>query len=130
MKMGGLYPLANPPPADHRRYGHLFQNRCKSIVCQDDLVKKNLRVSGQRINIAALAQLTCNNYNISPGELRSGSRRRDLTKARGSISWIAVRELGYSGADVARYLGVADSCVTRFDASRQNPDVDDLITKR
>ena len=104
----------NPPPADHRRYGHLFQNQYKSIVCQedrylkelvryihlnlsraglvrslggwsevltlrgrgekqrsdqrilgdsefvqdvisglDDLVKKNLRLSGQRINIAA-----------------------------------------------------------------------------
>jgi hypothetical protein len=44
-------------------------------------------------------------YNISLGELCSGSRRRDAAEARGSISWIAaVRELGYSGADVARYL--------------------------
>ena len=47
----------------------------------------------------------------------------------GSISWIAVRELGYSGADVARYLGVTNSCVTRFVASGQKPDVDDLIKK-
>ena len=43
---------------------------------------------------------------ISLGELCSGGRRRDVAKARVSISWIAVRELGYSGADVARYLGV------------------------
>ena len=70
-----------------------------------------------------------NHYNISPVELRSGSRRRDVTRARGSISWIAVRELGYSGADVARYLGVTNSCVTRFVASGQKPDVDDLIKK-
>jgi hypothetical protein len=70
-----------------------------------------------------------NHYNISPGELRSGSRRREVTRARGSISWIAVRELGYSGADVARYLGVTNSCVTRFVASGQKPDVDNLITK-
>jgi predicted transcriptional regulator len=48
-------------------------------------------------------------------------------EARGSISWIAVRELGYSGADVARYLGVTNSCVTRFVASGKKPDVDDLI---
>ena len=73
---------------------------------EDDLVKKNLRLSGQRINIDALAQQVCKKYNISLGELRSGSRRRDVSKARGSISWIAVRELGYSGANVARYLGV------------------------
>jgi predicted transcriptional regulator len=51
----------------------------------------------------------------------------DVAKARGSISWIAVRELGYSGADVARYLGVANSCVTRFVASELKLDVDDLI---
>jgi hypothetical protein len=58
-----------------------------------------------------LAQLVCKKQNISLGELRSGSRRRDVTKTRGSISWIAVRELGYSGADVARYFGVTNSCV-------------------
>jgi hypothetical protein len=69
-------------------------------------------------------------YYISLGELCSGSRRRDAAKARGSISWIAaVRELGYSGADVARYLGVTNSCVTRFVASGQKPDADDLIKK-
>ena len=38
-------------------------------------------------------------------------------------------ELGYSGGDVARYLRVTNSCVTRFVASGQKPDVDDLITK-
>ncbi len=80
----------------------------------DDLVKKNLRLSGQRIDINAVAQQVCRKYNISLGELRSGSRRRDVTRARGSISWIAVRELGYSGADVARYLGVTNSCVVRI----------------
>jgi len=30
----------------------------------DDLVKENLRLSGQRINIAALAQQVCKKYNI------------------------------------------------------------------
>jgi hypothetical protein len=53
--------------------------------------------------------------------------RRNAAKARGSISWIAVRELGYSGADAARYLGVTTSCVTRFVASGQKPEVNDLI---
>jgi predicted transcriptional regulator len=52
-----------------------------------------------------------------------------LTKIVIAASWIAVRELGYSGADVARYLGVTNSCVTRFVASGQRPDVDDLIKK-
>ncbi len=41
----------------------------------------------------------------------------------------AIRELGYSGADVARYLGVVNICVTRFVASGKKPDIDDLIVK-
>jgi len=53
--------------------------------------------------------------------------RRVGVEARGSISWIAVRELGYSGADVARYLGITNSCVTRLVASGKKPDVDDFI---
>jgi len=65
--------------------------------------------------------------NISLGELLSGGRRRIVVEARDSISWIAVKELGYSGADVARYLGVTNSCVTRIIASGKKPDVDDLV---
>jgi len=74
-----------------------------------------------------LTQQVCKKYNISLNECRSGSRRRDAVEARGSISWSAVRELGYCGADVARYLGVTNSCVTRFVASGKMPDLDDLI---
>ena len=95
----------------------------------DGLVKKNLRLSGQRIDMEALAQQVCRKYDISLTELCSGSRRRVIVEARGIVSWIAVRELGYSGADVARYLGVTNSCVTRFVASGKKPDVDDLIGK-
>jgi hypothetical protein len=39
----------------------------------------------------------------------------------------AVRKLGYSGADVARYSGVTNSCVTRFVASGKKLDIDDFI---
>jgi len=95
----------------------------------DGLVKKNLMLSGQRIDIKALTQQVCRKYDVSLAELRSGSRRRVIVEARGAVSWIAVRELGYSGADVARYLGVTNSCVTRFIASGKKPDVDDLILK-
>jgi len=39
------------------------------------------------------------------------------------------RELGYSGAEVARYLGVTNSCVTRFAAAGKKPDIEDPIRK-
>lgn len=95
----------------------------------DDLVKRNLRLSGGRIDIGELAEKVCERYDISMGELRSGSRRHGVAEARGVMSWTAVRELGYSGAEVARYLGVTNSCVTRFVASGRRADLEDLIQK-
>ena len=52
----------------------------------DHLVKENQRLSGRQVDIAALAQQVCRKYNICLGELRSGSRRRAVVEARGSIS--------------------------------------------
>jgi len=40
----------------------------------DDLVKKNLRLSGRRMDIKALAEKVSDRYNVSVGELRSGGR--------------------------------------------------------
>lgn len=36
-----------------------------------------------------------------------------FVKGRQALSWLAVRELGYSGVEVARWPGVTNSCVTR-----------------
>jgi len=84
------------------------------ILGLDDLVKKNLRLTGQRNDIKAFAEKVPERYNISMGELRSGARRRAVVNVRRALSRIGVRELGYSGADVARYLSVTNSCVTRI----------------
>ncbi len=68
-----------------------------------------------------------NKNKISLTELCSGSRRHEIVKARRIVSWAAVRELGYSGAEVARYLGVTNSCVTRFLSSGGKPNMDGII---
>ena len=34
----------------HGRHGHLFQNRYKSILCEEEIYLKDLRESGQRVN--------------------------------------------------------------------------------
>jgi len=94
------------------------------ISSLDDRIKKNLRLSGQRIDIQTLAKKVSKKYSVSIGELRSGGRRRAVVKARCTISWIGVRELGYSGADVARYLGVTTSCVTRLISTERKQDID------
>lgn len=45
-------------------------------------VKKNLRLSGRRIDTKSLAGKVSERYNVFNGELRSGGRRRAIVKAR------------------------------------------------
>ena len=52
-------------------------------------------------------------------ELKSGSRRQLALRTREEFSQMAVKGFGYSGAEVARYLGVTGSCVTRIVAERE-----------
>jgi putative transposase len=92
----------------------------------DDIVKKNLRLSGQRIDIKVLAERVSESYDVSIGELRSGGRRRAVVQARLAMSWLGVRGLGYSGADVARYLGVTNSCVTRMISTGKERDIKNI----
>jgi hypothetical protein len=110
-------------PHDHRILGDGdFVQEVTSGL--EDLVKQNLRLSGRRMDIGGLADRVSQEYNISVGELCSGSRRQNVVQARAVLSWIGVRELGYSGAEVARYLGVTNSCVTRIVASDTEPPVE------
>jgi len=78
--------------------------------------------------ISGLANQVCRKYNNSLGELCFGSCSQLVVGTGGSLSWIAVREFGYSGADVARYYVCGKNfCATLFVASRIKPDIDDLI---
>ena len=79
----------------------------------DDLIQRNQKSRGQTPALETLAEQIGSKYGLLPGELTSGSRRRESVRARAEIARGAVRELGYSGADVARYLGVTTSCINR-----------------
>ena len=105
--------------------GSDFVQEIKSDL--DDMIKRNLRVSGQRIDLEELCSSVCKKKGVSLAELLSGSRRQKLVNARKTVSWIAVNELGYSGAEVARHLGVTNSCVTRFISSGNKPDTEDIM---
>ena len=79
----------------------------------DDFAKGNLRIPRPSKDLSALAQKVCDLNKVTLEELRSGSRRLAVVKARGELSQAGVQLLGFSGAEIARYLGVTNSCVTR-----------------
>ncbi len=64
----------------------------------------------------------CENRGATVEELRSGSWRDLISKAREEFVQVAVKGLGFSGAEVARYIGVTGSCVTRIAARRELPE--------
>jgi REP element-mobilizing transposase RayT len=85
----------------------------------DEVGKANLRLNRVRMNLSLLAEQVCENWGATIEELRSGSRRHVISKAREEFVQVAVKKLGFSGAEVARYIGVAASCVTRIAAGRE-----------
>jgi putative transposase len=85
--------------------------------------KETLRLSLQISSLAILAEKIARGEGLDKEELRSGSRKRTITMARRLFSQIAVKKMGYSGAEVARFLGVTTSAVNRLAATDEMPDV-------
>jgi REP element-mobilizing transposase RayT len=115
----------------HRRHGHLFQNRYKSIIVQEDTYFKELvryihlnpLRAGMVDSLANLdrkkaasrmIQSCCKEADINGQALLGGSRNRPVSKVRRELSHKLTKELGLSYAETARQLGVSTSAVSRI----------------
>ncbi len=83
--------------------------------------EETLRLRRKIVGLAALMKRIVSGEGLEERELRSGDRGRRVVKARGLFCQLAVRRMGYSGAEVARYLGVTTSAVNRLAVSEENP---------
>jgi REP element-mobilizing transposase RayT len=75
--------------------------------------RQTLRLPRTVAELGMLARRVASREGVTETELRSGSRRQRASKARRSFCRAAVTELGISGAEVARFLGVTTSAVNR-----------------
>ena len=64
-------------------------------------------------SIEDIIQEECRKRRVSEQELRKGSRRNRVSEARAAIAYRGKEELGISGAEIARYLGVNTSTINR-----------------
>jgi len=80
----------------HGRYCHLFQNRYKSIVCEEDPYFMEL----------------VRYIHLNP--LRAGSRKQPLPKIRKQLSAKFVGEYGLLLAETARQLGISTSAIAQI----------------
>ncbi len=52
----------------------------------------------------------------------SGVRKREVVRARKPLSRVAVLRMGYSGAEVSHFLGLATSTVNRLVSQKELPE--------
>jgi hypothetical protein len=87
-----------------------------------DREKETLRLTRKIVALASLAHRIAAGAGLAEDELRSGSRRRDVVRTRRVFCQVAVKGMGYSGAAVARFLGVTTSSVNRLAVSEELPE--------
>jgi len=79
--------------------------------------KETLRLSRKVPDLPTLARKIVKEEGIEESELRSGMRKKRVVKGRRILCQLAVRKMGYPGAEVARFLGVTTSAVNRLAVS-------------
>jgi hypothetical protein len=82
--------------------------------------KETLRLSRRVRGLHELMREIVKGEGIEEGGLRSGGRGKEVIRVRRIFCQLAVKRMGYPGAEVARYLGVTTSAVNRL-AVRRNP---------
>ena len=105
--------------------GSDFVDRILSEV--EEREKETLRLSARKIDLADLLAKICEVENMDEWHVRSGSRQRAVVWGRKLLSQIAIRKLRYSGAEVARYLGISTSAVNKMANLEELPEVKSYI---
>ena len=94
------------------------------ILGQGDFVETMLRESGQElsrregyrrkgIDLQELTTRVARYFGISSSVIRGGGKLRRVSEARSLLIWMAIMELGYTGIQVAQWLGISPSAVSK-----------------
>jgi putative transposase len=86
-----------------------------------------LRLRAVMPDLPALAKRIAEKEGISLSDPLSGVRKRPVSQARHLLCQIALRRLLYSGASVARFLGVSTSLVNRMANEETETEIDGWI---
>jgi len=90
----------------------------------EEKTKETLRLNNKITDLSSLTNKICGNEGVEKEELLSGSKKKGIVKCRKIFCQIAVKKMGYSGADVARFLGVTTSAVNRLAVSEKFPEIE------
>jgi hypothetical protein len=99
----------------------------KVIEDAEKKAKETLRLNLKISDLPSLASRVCEGERVDEADLRSGFRQRNVVKTRRIFCQIAVRKMGYCGADVARFLGINTSAVNRLAVSEELPEIEKYL---
>ena len=88
--------------------------------------RDTLRIGRPRPTLQVLAHRIAVFAGVPVADLQAGRRTRAVSHARQLLSQLAVRHLAYSGATVARFLGVTASAVNRAAWSEPLPGLEEF----
>lgn len=103
-------------PSDERMLGsgEFVEGVLAEVAKRED---ETLRLKRRVVGLPELMKTIVLGEKLREEDMRIGDRRREVVRGRRVFCQLAVRRMGYSGAEVARYLGVTASAVNRLAVS-------------
>jgi len=98
--------------------GEFIEQLCAEAARQE---RDTLRLARKVVDLAVWERSLCTGERVAAADLHAGLRTRRVVQARRLFCQVAVRGMGYSGAAVARFLGITTSAVNRLVASEELP---------
>lgn len=66
----------------------------------------------RHVSLDDLVSRVCSRFRITPDELASKRRKREISQARAALCYLAAHELDYSGEELARPLSIRGRAVS------------------
>jgi putative transposase len=89
------------------------------------------RAAGKGFTVAALMASIAHHFGVDLDDLRSGTKTRQVVKARAALSYLAIRKLGATAVELAGELNISPSAVSksvrRGQASAREQKLDKLL---
>jgi hypothetical protein len=86
-----------------------------------------LRLRRKVADLGALVKEVAKRQGVGGEKLKVERRTRDVVKVTKLACQLAARKFGYTGASVARFLGVTTSLVNRYAASGERPELKEYV---
>jgi chromosomal replication initiation ATPase DnaA len=86
----------------------------RMVAEAEEGMKETLRWRKRVMGLKALLKEVVERVGLEEEELKGRSRREPVVRGRKIFCQVAVRKLGYTGASVARFLGMTTSSVNRM----------------